>query len=74
MYVLFQICLVIYLIDFKVIYVVIACVQFLGKYRQIKEGRKEKKRSQQKCLISATKGENLERKDSNLKDLKNTVK
>ena len=44
--------------------------EILGKHRQ----KKKKPGSLQKFLICATKRENRERKDSNLKDLRNTRK
>ena len=43
--------------------------EILGKHHQ-----KKKTRSLQKFLICATKGENRERKDLSLKDLRNTRK
>ena len=45
--------------------------EILGKHRQKK---KKKPGSPQTFLICATKGENLERKDLSLKDLRNTKK
>ena len=44
--------------------------EILGKHRQ----KKNKPGSQQKFFICATKGENSERKDLSLKDLRNTRK